>query len=75
MIIPNKNIRLQNSFLGMGTVILGILSNPQTVSSLWEKVKIDSEINSFDKYVLTLDFLYMLGLLEINDGIIRKVAL
>jgi len=75
MIIPNKNIRLQNSLLGMGTIILDILSNPNTVSSLWEKVKQSSEINSFEKYILTLDFLYMLDLILIEDGIIQRVNL
>jgi len=73
MIIPNKNIRLQNSLLGMGAYILDMLRTPQTVSSLWEIVKTESKINSFDKYILTLDFLFMLNLLEIKSGIIRKV--
>jgi len=73
MIVPNKNIRLQNSLLGMGAQILPQLNATQTVSSLWEKMKLSKEINSYDKFVLTLDFLFMLNLIELKDGIIQKV--
>lgn len=73
MIVPNKNIRLQNSLLGMGAQILPELNTSQTVSSLWEKMKSSKEINSFDKFVLTLDFLFMLNLIELQDGVIQKV--
>jgi len=73
MIVPNKNIRLQNSLLGMGAQILPQLNITQTVSSLWEKMKSSKEINSYDKFVLTLDFLFMLNLIELKDSIIQKV--
>ena len=73
MIVPNKNIRLQNSLLGMGAQILPQLNTTQTFSSLWERMKSSKEINSYDKFVLTLDLLYMLNLIELKDGIIQKV--
>ena len=73
MIVPNKNIRLQNSLLGMGAQILPQLYTTQTVSSLWEKMKSSKEINSYDKFVLTMDLLFMLNLIELKDGIIQKV--
>ena len=73
MIVPNKNIRLRNSLLGMGAQLLTVLRQPQTVSSLWGKAKNVKEINSYDKFVLTLDFLFMMNLIEYRDGLVLKV--
>jgi len=72
MIVPNKNIRLQNSLLDMGAQVLTELRQPQTVSSLWERAKTVKEINSYDKFVLTLDFLFMMNLVESKDGLVLK---
>jgi len=74
MIIPDKNILLRYSILGAGTKIITELNIAQTVSSLWEKTRNYDEINNFEKFVLILDFLYMMGLLELENGIVRKVV-
>lgn len=73
MILPDKNITLSNSLLGIGSKILTELAVPQTVSSLWEKVRRKySEIKTFEKFVLTIDLLFALGLIEFDEGIIRR---
>ena len=71
MILPNKDIMLRYSILGTGTLILRELKNPQTVSSLWEKIRNIDEINNFEKFVLILDFLYMMNLIELEEGLVR----
>jgi len=73
MILPNKMIKLKYSLIGAGSKILIELDMPQTVSSLWEKVRDMEEIRTFDKFLLVLDFLYMLGLVEFKEGLLRKV--
>jgi len=73
MILPDKNITLSNSLLGAGSLLLSSLSSPQTVSSLWEKIKNSMYINSFEKYVLTLDLLYMLGIITLHEGMVSKI--
>lgn len=73
MIYPNKTIKLKYTLLGVGSLIITELNTPQTVSSLWEKVRTREEIGSFEKYVLTLDFLYLIGLVKMDDGVIRSV--
>lgn len=72
MILPDKNILLSGSLLGMGANLLNRLQAPQTVSSLWEKVRSQGEINSYEKYILTLDLLYILSLIELQEGLLRK---
>lgn len=71
MILPDKNISLSNSLIGTGSEILIELTVPQTVSSLWEKTR-NEKINTFEKFVLTLDLLYTFGLIEFKDGMINR---
>ncbi len=73
MILPDKTIKLKYSFLGAGSRILIELERPQTVSSLWEKVRNFDEIKTFDRYLLILDFLYILGLIDFKEGLLKKV--
>ncbi|MGD2247156.1 MAG: hypothetical protein PVF58_02035 [Candidatus Methanofastidiosia archaeon] len=56
----------------MGSIIISELHIPRTVSSLWEKARNNKEIKTFEEFILTLDVLYMLGLIEFKDGIIRR---
>ena len=74
MILPDKNISLQYSILGVGSRVLEELNTPQTLSSLWERVRKCKEINTYDKLVLALDFLYIVGVVELSQGVIRKVV-
>jgi len=73
MILPDKNITLSNSLIGLGSRIIIELNTPQTVSSLWEKVRRKcSEIRTFERFVLSLDLLYAMGLIELENGIIKR---
>jgi len=73
MILPDKTIKLRYSLIGAGSIILKELRNNETVSSLWEKVKCDDEIKTFSKYLLILDFLYILNLIEYENGVLKRV--
>jgi hypothetical protein len=73
MILPDKSVTLSNSLIGLGSQIIIELSSPQTVSSLWEKArKKYLEIRTFERFVLTLDLLYAMGLIDLEKGIIRR---
>ena len=74
MIIPDKTVTLKYSLIGAGSKILSELNISQTISSLWERVRTYKEISTFGKFVLTLDFLYMLRVVEFNNGVIKKVT-
>ncbi len=68
MILPNKKIKLSYSLLGTGSIIITNLTSSHTVSSLWEKVKGFSEINNYEKFILTLDLLFSLDLIKLSRG-------
>ena len=73
MIKPNKTIKLSYSIIGVGALILPRLTYPQSVSALWNKLKKYKEITSFEKFVLTLDFLYMFNFIKFYKGLIMRV--
>lgn len=72
MILPNKYISIKNSVLGLGVIVLNNLYKPQTVSAIWNAVSETPEIATFDRFVMTLDFLYTIGAIEIKKGMIQK---
>lgn len=75
MILPNKHVTTRASLLGQGMVILQHINRPRTVSALWERVKATGEIRSFERFVLAIDLLYMLGSVELKEGLISKVRI
>lgn len=74
MILPTKHVSVANSLLGSGARLLNELAMPTTVSALWEKVKVLPEVRTFERFSLTLTFLYSLGVLELSQGIIIRTG-
>jgi len=73
MILPTKHIKLSNSLLTLGAVMLKKINNGQTVTLLWEKTKNMSEVKSFERFTLGLDLLCILDLVEFKDGLLVRV--
>jgi hypothetical protein len=72
MIIPDKHCKLSNSLIGVGAIMLKNLEKDNTVSSLWYKVRTQPEISNFERFTLTLDFLFIIGAIEFNEGLLRR---
>lgn len=68
MILPDKHRRIENSTLGHGALLLAELLRPRTVSALWDRLHAKGIEVRFDQVVEALDFLYMLGAIELVDG-------
>ncbi len=81
MILPTKHIRAERAIIGIGGELLGILREPMTVSSLWDALRARRTIAapeapiSYDWFVLTLDFLFMIGAVEMRRGLVSRAAL
>ena len=74
MIMPSKHIELSESLIGLGAFVVSIIEKPITIDECWNilnkkfiETKIIRKRHSFDTLVLTIDMLYMLGLIEINE--------
>lgn len=72
MILPTKHISTRNSLLGVGAIIIEHLNHPRTVTSLWSDLSKLPEIATFERFVLVLDLLYMIGAIELEEGLLYK---
>jgi len=72
MILPTKHISVEHSVLGAGAAVLENLHSPQTVTALWERVRRDSEVTVYWRYVLALDLLYSIGAIDFADGLVVR---
>lgn len=72
MILPNKNIKMEYSLLNCGALILSDISGSSTISAIWEKAKTKEALVSYEKFVLTLDYLYMIDAIYIKNGLIVR---
>ncbi len=73
MILPTKHIPTNQALIGAGAVILQELRTPKSVSALWEVVREVSSIENYERFVLTLDMLYIIGVVELDNLLIRRV--
>jgi len=73
MIMPTKYIPIQNSLLALGSIVLKNLKRPQSISSLWEKMRHVPEISTFERFTLILDLLFALELIDFEKGLLFRV--
>lgn len=73
MILPSKHISQPQSLLGVGALLLGKIDKPHTVTSLWERVRDDAAVGTFERFVLALDMLYVVGAVSLENGLIVRV--
>lgn len=72
MILPDKNIKLEYSLLNCDALILYEIREPKTISLLWEQVKQKETLDNYEKFVLTLDFLFIINAIKLNDGFLER---
>lgn len=73
MILPKKHVSLEESLFGFGAYLLEHMSSQVTIDSLW-KIYLNEYNNmlystrfSFDQFIVTLDYLYAIGAVSINE--------
>ena len=72
-ILPSKHIRLSESLLGLGAIILDIIKTPRSIDELWfEFSKINNSketfpaYHDFDNLILAINYLFIIGALSID---------
>lgn len=73
MILPTKHIPTNHALIGAGAVILKELRKPISVSTLWEVVREVSCVGTYERFVLALDMLHILGTIHLDKNMIRRV--
>jgi len=72
MILPSKHITEEQALIGVGAVLLDELLYPQTVTSLWEKVRTHRSVGTFERFVLALDMLHINRAISMTNGLIER---
>lgn len=78
MLMPTKHIKTENALIGVGGEVLALLEDEKTVSRLFfdlqERRRV-SELSTiqFDWFLLTIDFLYTVGAIRFEDGVLKKL--
>ena len=72
MIMPSKHISEEQALIGVGATLLRHLGRPQTVTSLWEMVREDCTVGTYERYVLALDLLHITGFISMSRGMIQR---
>lgn len=73
MILPTKYVSTNECLLSAGAIILQHIREPTMLSALWEKIKSQPSIQTYERFVLALDMLYILKLIDINDSLLMRV--
>ena len=72
MIHPTKHLPAEQTLLGAGAVIFAALSQPRTVTALWESVREAEAVGTFERFVLGVTMLYALRAVRFEGGIIVR---
>lgn len=79
MILPSKHLPQDRALLTVGARILRKLSQPKTVSALWEELPRKDRTTrdpafhvSYDGFVLALDVLFLVGAVELREGLLSR---
>lgn len=72
MILPTKHVPTRQSLIGVGALVLQHLDRERTLTDLWDRVHGIGEVGTFRRLVLTLDLLFAMGAVEMQDGLLRK---
>jgi hypothetical protein len=74
MILPTKHVPTQQSYLGIGALVLERLDRDCTISELWDRLRTEPQVGTFQRLVLALDFLYAIGAVQMKSGLLRRAA-
>ena len=68
-LIPKKHVSLEHSLIGFGSKVISIIGNASvSLEYLWGQCNLNSTVkHSFDDLVLTLDYLFGIGVVIQNE--------
>lgn len=74
MILPTKHIPQNEALIGVGATLLAHLIAPMTISGLWERLRVEPNVGTFERFVLASNLLYLIGAIDMQDGLIVRTA-
>jgi hypothetical protein len=75
MILPSKHLSEDRALITIGAEVLRQLDQPKTVSRLWAELKRGQHAAiTYDWFVLGLDLLYTIGVVEFSRGRVARTG-
>jgi hypothetical protein len=80
MILPTKHLAQDRALLTIGARILPRLVQPTTISALWEQLSRESVATAkpgalrYDGFVLALDLLFLMGAIQLQNGLLTRTS-
>ena len=79
MLMPSKHRRLSESSIGIAGIVLAVLDQPRTLDELWLAVKrkgLQTHITRvpLDRLLFAVDFLFLIGAIRIDKGVLSREA-
>lgn len=76
--MPTKHIKTENALIGVGAEVLVLMDRDKTVSRLFSDLQEDRRQNElstihFDWFLLAMDFLFSIGAIRFESGLIKKM--
>lgn len=75
MIMPSKYLREDEALIGVSAVLLPLVEKDGNLTAIWESAKKLDSIGSFERFILALDFLYLLGLVDLHNNKLLRVQM
>jgi hypothetical protein len=72
VILPTRHLTPGQSLLGACAVVLREIDRPVTVNRLWERLRENPEIGPYERFVLALDLLFIVGALDVDRGLLGR---
>jgi hypothetical protein len=78
MLMPTKHIKTENALIGVGSEVLTLLDREKTVSRLFHDLqewRRSNELTTihFDWFLLSMDFLFSIGAVRFESGVVKKM--
>ena len=78
MLMPTKHIKTENALVGVGGEVLSLLERDKTVSTVFRDLqnwRRENELATihFDWFLLALDFLFSVGAVRFESGVLKKL--
>lgn len=70
--LPNKYVPMDHSMIGVSSILIEVIDESETVSSLWDKVSKDQRIRTFDRFADGLSLLFATRLIDLRGGVIQR---
>ncbi len=68
MIMPSKYLREDEALVGVSAALLSLVEKNGNLSVLWESAKKIDSVGRFERFILALDLLFLMGLIDLHGN-------